>query len=300
MIIKYLIYKEGYMSNKVKGIIFSFLSAFLYDLNVPISKYCLNNLSSNQLLFLLYFGASIGMFLVILFNKNRKSSLILDKKIRCQVLGVVLCDIFASLFIVESLKYLSASVVSLLSVLEIGATILISAVLFKKKISKKLLLSLISVTIGGMLLSIDSLFKDKVSLMVLFVVVATILWGAENNLTASVSDKNSKALVFYKCLSVAIFNLIFILDCNILSLVLNNWYLLLIGFFTYGLSILFFAYGTKFIGAGRTAIIFSLSPIFSMIISIIVFKSEINLLFIISLIFMIIGIYLTASDKSED
>ncbi len=212
--------------------------------------------------FFLYFGASIGMALIILFNKNRKSSFILDKKMKYQVFGVVLCDMSASLFIVESLKYLSASVVSLLSVLEIGATILISVVLFKKKISKKLLLSLISVTIGGMLLSVDGLFNDKLSLMVLLVVVATILWGTENNLTASVSDKNSLALVFYKCLGVAIFNLIFIIDSNILSLVFNNLYLLLIGFFTYGLSILFFAYGTKFIGAGRTAIIFFIESYF--------------------------------------
>lgn len=45
---------------------------------------------------------------------------------------------------------------------------------------------------------------------------------------------------------------------------------------------------------------FSLSPIFSMIMSTIVFKSEVNLLFINSLIFMIIGIYLTASDKNDD
>ena len=75
--------------------------------------------------FFLYFGASIGMALIILFNKNRKSSFILDKKMKYQVFGVVLCDMSVSLFIVESLKYLSASVVSLLSVLEIGATILI-------------------------------------------------------------------------------------------------------------------------------------------------------------------------------
>lgn len=138
------------------------------------------------------------MALIILFNKNRKSSFILDKKMKYQVFGVVLCDMSASLFIVESLKYLSASVVSLLSVLEIGATILISVILFKKKISKKLLLSLISVTIDGMLLFVDGLFNDKLSLMVLLVVVATILWGTENNLTASVSDKNSLALVFFK------------------------------------------------------------------------------------------------------
>lgn len=78
------------MSDKVKGIIFLFLSAFLYGLNVPISKYYLNDLSSNELLFL-YFGASIGMALIILFNKNRKSSFILDKKMKYQVFGVVLC-----------------------------------------------------------------------------------------------------------------------------------------------------------------------------------------------------------------
>ncbi len=42
------------MSDKVKGIIFLFLSAFLYGLNVPISKYYLNDLSSNELLFFIF------------------------------------------------------------------------------------------------------------------------------------------------------------------------------------------------------------------------------------------------------
>lgn len=283
-----------------KGFIFSFLSAFLYALNVPISKYYLNNISSNELLFLLYFGSAVGILLIILLNRKKKISLKPSKAETPYILGVVLCDIFAALLIVESLRYLNASTVSLLSILEIGATIIFSFLLYKNKISINLILSVIFVTLGGGFLSIDSSLKINFSLGIMFVLLATILWGLENNLTAKVSNKNPSLLVFYKCLSVSLFNFLFIFNnSNILNLMANYWYLLIIGFFTYGISILSFAFGTKFIGASKTAIIFSLSPIFSTIISIILFKENINIFFVVSLIFMIIGIYYTISDNQK-
>lgn len=285
--------------NYYKGFVLSFLSAFLYSLNVPVAKFFLDDLSSTALLFLLYLGSALGMFFIILFKKNERS--FKPKKEEIPFISrVIICDVLAALLIVSSLKYLNASTVSLLSIFEIASTIMASYLIFKNKVNKNMIISLIAVTLGGIALSIDPHSKYYFSLAVLLVIGASFLWGLENNLTAKVSENNPLLLVFYKCFFVALFNLIFIcFNNNILSIIINYWYLPIIGFFTYGISILCFAYSTKYIGASKTSIIFSLSPIFSTALSLFIFKENVNILFVIGLIFMIIGMYFTINDNEK-
>ena len=285
--------------NERKGLLFAFLSSFLYDLNVPVSKYSLKTLSTNEILFLLYFGSAVGLFLLMLFNKKQKFSLKPEKGESIFIIGVIIFDILAALFIVESLKYIDASTVSLISILEISFTIVISHFIFKTKISKNLIIAVILVSIGGILLSFDSSTEFKLSIASMLTVFATACWGLENNLTAKVSDKNPLLLVFYKCFAVAIFNLLFILNINIFELFINNWYLLVIGFFTYGISILYYVYAINYIGISKTSIVFSFSPVFGALISLILFKEKITIYFVISLILMLIGIYFTIIDKKN-
>lgn len=285
--------------NEKKGLLFAFLSAFLYDLNVPVSKYSLKTLSTNEILFLLYFGSAVGLFLLMLFNKKQKFSLKPPKGESIFIIGVIIFDILAALFIVESLKYIDASTVSLISILEISFTIIISHFIFKTKISKNLIIAVILVSVGGILLSFDSSTEFKLSIASMLTVFATACWGLENNLTAKVSDKNPLLLVFYKCFAVAIFNLLFILNINIFELFINNWSLLVIGFFTYGISILYYVYAINYIGISKTSIVFSFSPIFGALISLILFKEKITIYFVISLILMIMGIYFTIIDKKN-
>lgn len=285
--------------NERKGLLFAFLSSFLYDLNVPVSKYSLKTLSTNEILFLLYFGSAVGLVLLMLFNKKQKFSLKPQKGESIFIIGVIIFDILAALFIVESLKYIDASTVSLISILEISFTIVISHFIFKTQISKNLIIAVILVSIGGILLSFDSSTEFKLSIASMLTVFATACWGLENNLTAKVSDKNPLLLVFYKCFAVAIFNLLFILNINIFELFINNWYLLVIGFFTYGISILYYVYAINYIGISKTSIVFSFSPVFGALISLILFKEKITIYFVISLILMLMGIYFTIIDKKN-
>ena len=163
-----------------------------------------------------------------------------------------------------------------------------------------MIISLIAVTFGGIALSIDPHSKFYFSFAVLLVIGPSFLWGFENNFTAKVSKNNPLLLVFYKCLFVALFNLIFIcFNTDILSIIINYWDLPIIGFFTCGIIILCFAFSTKYIGASKTSIIFSLGPIFSTALSLFIFKENINILFVIGLIFMIIGMYFIIKDSEN-
>lgn len=101
----------------IKGYMFSFISAFLYALNVLVLKYFLKDVSSNELLFLLYLGSTIGILLIMLL-KNKKVTFKPQKNEISFISGIIICDILATLFIAISLKSLNASTVSLFSVLE--------------------------------------------------------------------------------------------------------------------------------------------------------------------------------------
>lgn len=279
----------------ILGIVFAFLSAIFYSLNIPISKYYINKVTSNELLFLTYLGSSIGLLLVNIFHKKNEAKIKRDLKTE----GIIiLCDMFASLFIVLSLKFVNASTVSLLSLLETVFTLIISYLFFKNKINKNLILSAIFVTIGGLVLSINEIINFNISIYILLILIATILWGLENNLTPCVNQKNIPILIFYKCLTISLFNLLFFRkNTNLISLISNNYILLIIGFFSYGLSFLFYAYSTKKIGANKTAIIFSFSPFFSAILSFLLFKNHLSIAALISLIFMTIGVIYSIKEK---
>lgn len=279
----------------ILGIVFAFLSAIFYSLNIPISKYYINKVTSNELLFLTYLGSSIGLLLVNIFHKKNEAKIKRDLKTE----GIIiLCDMFASQFIVLSLKFVNASTVSLLSLLETVFTLIISYLFFKNKINKNLILSAIFVTIGGLVLSINEIINFNISIYILLILIATILWGLENNLTPCVNQKNIPILIFYKCLTISLFNLLFFRkNTNLISLISNNYILLIIGFFSYGLSFLFYAYSTKKIGANKTAIIFSFSPFFSAILSFLLFKNHLSIAALISLFFMTIGVIYSIKEK---
>ena len=67
-------------SNKLTGFKFSFLSVFLYALNVLVLKKFLGDISSNELLFLLYMGSTIGILLIMLLKIMKKQHLNLKRK----------------------------------------------------------------------------------------------------------------------------------------------------------------------------------------------------------------------------
>ena len=49
---------------KNKGLLFAILSAFLYAFNVIVEKFYINSIDSNNILFLMYLGAGIGLYVV--------------------------------------------------------------------------------------------------------------------------------------------------------------------------------------------------------------------------------------------
>ena len=72
---------------------------------------------------------------------------------------------------------------------------------------------------------------------------------------------------------------------------------LLLGFVAYGLSIFFYTYAQRFLGAERTSAYYAIAPFIGTALSLIIFRNTPACYYFIALFLMIIGAWLSSSDE---
>ncbi|MGN1343076.1 MAG: DMT family transporter [Traorella sp.] len=283
---------------KKKAIFYAILAAALYAMNAPISKLLLSHIPPTLMASLLYLGAGMGMFIIEKLQKNKQEVPLTQKDMPYTVAMVVL-DIAAPVFLMIGLTTCSAANASLLNNFEIVATSLIALLIFKETIRKRLWIAIVLVTLSSILLSLENISSLSFSWGSIFVLLACICWGFENNCTKMLSSKNPAEIVIIKGFGSGI-------GAFILSLIIHERYFdirymmlaLLLGFISYGLSIYFYIYAQRDLGAAKTSTYYAVSPFIGAILSLLIFMEIPSLRFIFALLIMAIGTYF-ASENTE-
>lgn len=283
-----------------KGLLLALISSFLYAFNIIIDKKYINMINAESILFTMYLGGSIGLILIHLFTKkNIKSTKNkITKKEVPLVITIVICELLASLFIIEAVKLINASLVSLLSMFEIIMTAICSYFIFKNPLKKNEIIAIVLMFIGCFILNFQSGIFSNINISSLLVIASCLCWGIENNVTAMISSKEPAFFTSIKCFFVALFYLIIALISNNLNL--SFPILFFYGFFTYGISILSYAISTKYLGVNKATLVFSFSPIFGVLLALIIYGDPINIEFVISTILMISAILLINKDFNKE
>lgn len=122
------------MESNVRGIVLALLAAILYAINIPASKVLLRQVDPTFMAAFLYLGAGVGVGILALFLKSeRAEEKRLTKGDLPYVIGMIVLDIAAPIFMMFGLKYGTSSNASLLGNFEIVATTLIALLLFREK-----------------------------------------------------------------------------------------------------------------------------------------------------------------------
>ena len=277
------------------SIFFAILAAALYAINSPLSKLLLEKIPATMLAALLYLGAGIGLFIISIIKKKTRllqKELPLSKKDLPYTVAMVLLDIAAPIFLMLGLSMTTAANASLLNNFEIVTTSIIALFVFKETISKRLWLSIILVTVSSIILSIDDISSLSFSFGSIFVLLACCCWGFENNCTRMLSAKNPLHIVVIKGLGSGLGALIIALILG--ETITNIGYIipaLFLGFVAYGLSILFYIYAQRELGAAKTSTYYAIAPFIGMTLSLIIFRQLPKISFIIALSIMIAGTY---------
>lgn len=292
-------------NTQTKAIILAVLAAVLYALSSPFSKLLLEEVPEKMMAAFLYLGAGIGLSFIGLLEKrghiSNRNEQKLDGKDTPYVIGMIVLDIVAPILLMMGLNRTAAANVSLLNNFEIVATTLIAGLIFREKISKRLLVAIALVTVASGILSFEDVSSLHFSLGSFFVLGATICWGFENNCTRKLSDKDPLQIVVVKGFGSGAGALVIAFMFG--ERFGNPFYILLtliLGFVAYGLSIFFYVYAQRTLGAAKTSAYYAIAPFVGVFLSLLIFGKIPQVTFYIALLFMAAGTYLVSKDGEKE
>ena len=282
----------------MKAILYAFLAAVFYAINIPASKILLGDVGPATMAALLYLGAGIGIAGLSLFNaKGRRASAPLSRKDLPYVVGMIVLDIAAPVFLMLGIRRGSSANASLLGNFEIVATTLIALFVFREAVSKRLWAAIALVTLASALLSFEGADSFKFSHGSLFVIAATVCWGFENNCTRNIASKSTYEIVVLKgvfsgsgALAIACAKHEPVPDVAHIAAAL------VLGFVAYGLSIFLYVRAQNTLGAAKTSAYYAVAPFVGAFLSFLLLKESLSWFFLAALALMVAGAALVIID----
>lgn len=292
----------------IKGILLALLAAGFYAINIPASKILLNYVGPSTMAGFLYLGAGIGVFVMFLLklriDVTRKgmgsnsvdeswridSQVFLKKEDLIYVVGMVLLDIIAPILLMFGLSMTTSANASLLNSFEIVTTTLIALIIFKENVTIILWIGVGFVTIASGVLSFENISSFSFSWGSLLVLIAAACWGLENNCTRKISHKNIYQIVTIKGVFSGSGSLVVaILIGESFPEIKYIFYISLLGFLSYGLSIFFYISAQKILGAAKTSAYYSVSPFVGALLSLVIIGEVVGIKYFVALVIMVLG-----------
>ena len=154
------------------------------------------------------------------------------------------------------------------------------------------------VTLSCALLSFEDIASLQFSYGSLFILLACVCWGFENNCTRKISFKDPQQIVLLKGIFSGLGSLVIGLIIGERVTVLWSVFAVLgVGFVAYGLSIFFYVYAQRYLGAARTSAYYAVAPFLGTALSLIIFRDMPHYTYIIALGLMAVGAWLSSQDK---
>lgn len=283
---------------KTKAVFYAFSAAVFYAVNIPFSKILMRNIGPSSMAALLYLGAGVGIGMLSLMSgkKPEKSEKLTSKDLPF-VIGMIVLDIAAPVFLMFGISYGTSANASLLGNFEIVATALIALALFKETVTKRLWAAIALITLSSVLLSFEGADSFDFSYGSLSVLDATVCWGFENNCTRKISSKNTYEIVVLKGIFSGLGALVIAaVRKEKLPGFIYIAAAMLLGFVAYGLSIFLYVRAQNVLGAAKTSAYYAVAPFMGAFLSFVFLKEKISWIFITALTVMTAGSALAVAD----
>jgi len=275
---------------KTKSVITGITAGLLFGIATPLSKIILSDLNSFQLAGLLYFGAALAYVPFLVKHWNAEFSSLKKTGKKLQLSGIVLFGgILGPLFLMLGLKTANAMSVSIWLNLEMVITAILGVLFFRDYLDRNAIIGILLTLAAGILITVQESSSGIVSGV--FVLLACIFWGLDNHLSALVDGVSPQTITFVKGLFGGVTNLT--IGMFLGTRLIHPEYVpfaLLIGIFSYGISIVLYVNAAQNLGATRSQILFSTAPFWGILAAWILLGEPLSLITIASFIILIAGI----------
>jgi drug/metabolite transporter (DMT)-like permease len=198
------------------------------------------------------------------------------------------------------LLHMPASGASLLLNAEGVFTALIAWFAFRENFDRRILLGMLAIVIGATLLSWPSDAQLGSVWPALAIVGACFAWGLDNNLTRRVSLSDATYIAMTKGVAAGSVNVLLALWAGAaLPAAPALGASLILGFFSYGLSLTLFVVALRHLGTARTGAYFSTAPFAGAAIAIVLLGDPVSWQFAAAAGLMSLGVWLHLSERHE-
>jgi drug/metabolite transporter (DMT)-like permease len=215
-----------------------------------------------------------------------------DKNMVYILFIILFGGILGPLFLMIGLSHTTASTTAIWLNMELVATAILGIILFKDHLDKYAYMGLLFTFIAGLIVSWGNGFGDIYSIV--FIILACFSWGVDNQLTSIVDGFSPEVITFVKGIFGGGINFtIGMLIAKQLIPLDIVFYGIILGVISYGLSIVLFVSSAQNLGATRTQILFSTSPFWGILFSVLLIGEQLSLNLVVATLFLILGIVIT-------
>ncbi len=271
------------------GIIRCLLAAVLFGASAPAASELAGNVPSLVLAGLLYVGA--GLAVVPSVVRNPPTALALRRDWRPALVAVVAGGAVGPAFLVAGLARAPAATASILLNLELAATVLLAATIFREHLGRRVLTGAALVTAAGVILTWGP--GAELSIGALLIAGACLAWGLDNCVTAKIDQLSPEQVVLLKGFVAGLANLSLglalaerVADISAGQVVAG----LAIGAAGYGASITLWVKGARDLGAARGQVIFAAAPFIGAVIAWSVLGESVTAAQLIAVVIAVTGV----------
>jgi drug/metabolite transporter (DMT)-like permease len=278
----------------------SLVAALLFGAAAPLAKLLLAQASPWLLAALLYLGSGLGLALWRRL-RGRPPVRLARGEARWLAGAVLAGGVLGPVLLMLGLAALPASQASLLLNAEGVFTALLAWFAFRENVDRRVALGMGAIVAGGLALAWPGEGAGGGSLRAtLLVLAACLAWAVDNNLTRKVSLADATWIAMAKGLVAGTTNLV-------LALFLGaSWPPLatvaaagLLGFVSYGVSLVLFVVGLRSLGTARTGAYFSVAPFFGALLAVLLLGEALDWRLGLASALMACGVWLHLTERHE-
>ncbi len=279
------------------GIAAALAAALLFGAGTPLAKQLLLQVNPWLLAALLYLGSGLGLWL--LRRARRSAPVHLSRTDWGWLAGAIASGgVIAPVLLMQGLAAMPASGAALLLNAEGVFTALLAWFAFKENVNRRVALGMLAIVAGAAVLSWPGAVRFAGLWPALAVLGACFAWGLDNNLTRKVALTDATFIAMSKGLAAGATNLVLALSLGAAwppaSALASA---ALIGFLSYGASLVLFVVALRHLGSARTGAYFSVAPFFGALLAVALLHEPITAQLLAAGVFMAFGVWLHLTEQ---
>ena len=282
-----------------RGVWAAMAAAALFGAGAPVAKLLVASISPWLLAAILYLGSGIGLALL---RRLRRAEPVRPSRAEWGWLaGATLAGgVIGPVLLMTALASLPAAGASLLLNMEGVFTALLAWFVFKENVDRRVALGMAFIVAGALVLSWPGGMALAGGWPAMAVLGACLAWAIDNNLTRKVSLTDASFVAMVKGLTAGATNLVIAVSLG------AAWPTMptvaaaaLLGFVSYGASLVLFVVALRRLGTARTGAYFSVAPFFGALLAVPLLGESLGPGLLVAGALMAVGVWLHLAERHD-